>query len=125
MANTRRANLRLRIKPGSKKFLAKLAKSRGSNSTFLAANAVESYIADEQRLLSEVRDAEREVASGHYIKHEDMKAWLLSWGTDRELPPQSVSAVRITPRSPGEFRDCLVSARSGAAQRHSSLRRSG
>ena len=87
MANTRRANLSLRLKPSSKKFLAKLAKSRGSNSTFLASNAVESYIADEQRLLTEVRDAEREVAAGHYIKHEDMKAWLLSWGTDRELPP--------------------------------------
>jgi hypothetical protein len=23
----------------------------------------------------------------HYIRHEDMKAWLLSWGTDHELPP--------------------------------------
>jgi hypothetical protein len=27
------------------------------------------------------------VAAGHYIKHEDMKAWLLSWGKDCELPP--------------------------------------
>ena len=87
MANARNANQSLRLKPGSRKFLAKLAKSRGSNSTLLASNAVESYIADEQRLLAEVRDAEREVAAGHYIKHEDMKAWLLSWGTDRELPP--------------------------------------
>jgi len=38
------------------------------------------------RLLAEVRQADRQVKSGHYIKHEDMKAWLLSWGTDRELP---------------------------------------
>jgi len=30
---------------------------------------------------------DRLVKSGHYIKHEDVKAWLLSWGTDRELPP--------------------------------------
>jgi predicted transcriptional regulator len=85
MANARNATLRL--KPSSQKFLAKLAKSRGSNSTFLASDVVESYIVDQQRMLAEVRDAEREVASGHYIKHEDMKAWLLSWGTSRELPP--------------------------------------
>ncbi len=39
-----------------------------------------------RRLLAEVRQTDRQVKSGHYIKHEDMKAWLLSWGTDRELP---------------------------------------
>jgi len=39
-----------------------------------------------RRLLAEVRQADRQVKSGHYIKHEDMKAWLLSWGTDHELP---------------------------------------
>ena len=25
--------------------------------------------------------------AGHYIRREDMKAWLLSWGTEHELPP--------------------------------------
>lgn len=39
------------------------------------------------RLLAEVRQSDQQVESGHYIKHEAMKAWLLSWGTDRELPP--------------------------------------
>jgi predicted transcriptional regulator len=39
-----------------------------------------------RRLLAEVRQADRQIKSGHYIKHEEMKAWLLSWGTDRELP---------------------------------------
>jgi predicted transcriptional regulator len=37
-------------------------------------------------MLAEVRQADRQGKSGHYIKNEDMKAWLLSWGTDRELP---------------------------------------
>ena len=36
-------------------------------------------------MLAEVRQADQ-VASGHYIKNEDMKAWLLSWGTEHELP---------------------------------------
>ena len=35
----------------------------------------------------ETRHADRQVKSGHYVKQEDMKAWLLSWGTECELPP--------------------------------------
>ena len=38
-------------------------------------------------LLAEIRQADRQIKSGHYVKDEDMKTWLLSWGTDRELPP--------------------------------------
>ena len=49
--------------------------------------AVESYVADQERMLAEIRLADRQVKSGHYIKQDEMKAWLLSWGTDRELPP--------------------------------------
>ena len=37
--------------------------------------------------LADVRQADRQVNSGHYIRHDDMKAWLLSWGTERDLPP--------------------------------------
>jgi predicted transcriptional regulator len=38
-------------------------------------------------MLAETRQADRQIRSGHYVKDEDMKAWLLSWGTDGELPP--------------------------------------
>jgi predicted transcriptional regulator len=39
-----------------------------------------------RRLRAEVRQTDRQVKSGHYIMHEDLKAWLLSLGTDPELP---------------------------------------
>jgi RHH-type transcriptional regulator, rel operon repressor / antitoxin RelB len=87
MANTRSATLSVRLKPQIKKRLAKLAEISGRSSNFLISDAVESYVADQERLLREVRQADRDIKSGHYIKHEDMKAWLLSWGTDHELPP--------------------------------------
>ncbi len=87
MANTRSATLSVRLKPGTKKRLAKLAQASGRSSNFLISDAVESYLADQERLLQEIRQGDRQVKSGHFIKHEDMKAWLLSWGTDRELPP--------------------------------------
>jgi predicted transcriptional regulator len=87
MANTRSATLSVRLKPEIKKRLARLAKDSGRSSNFLISDAVESYVADQERMLSEVRQADRQVASGHYVRHADMKAWLLSWGTERELPP--------------------------------------
>jgi len=87
MANTRSATLSIRLKPEIKSRLAKLAKSSGRSSNFIISDAVESYVADQERMLGEMRQADRQVKSGHYIRHEEMKAWLLSWGTDRELPP--------------------------------------
>lgn len=87
MASTRSATLSIRLKPETKKRLAKLAKASGRSSNFLISDAVESYVADQARMLSETRQADHQVKSGHYIKHEDMKAWLLSWGTEHELPP--------------------------------------
>jgi predicted transcriptional regulator len=87
MANTKSVTLSIRLKPAIKKRLAQLAKTSGRSSNFLISDAVESYVADQERMLAEVRQADRQVKSGHYIKHQDMKAWLLSWGTDRELPP--------------------------------------
>src|ERR1700732_4731285 len=86
MANTRSATLSIRLKPETKKRLARLAKGPGSRSNFLIADAVEVYVSDQERMLAEVRQSDRQVKSGHYIKNEDMKAWLLSWGTEHELP---------------------------------------
>jgi len=86
MANTT-TTLSIRIRPELKKRLAKLAKASGRSSNFLIADAVESYVADQERMLAEVRQADRQEKAGHYIRHQDMKAWLLSWGTDHELPP--------------------------------------
>jgi predicted transcriptional regulator len=86
MENTRSATLSVRLKPETKKRLARLAKASGRSSNFLIADAVEAYVSDQERMLTELRQADRQVKSGHYIKNGDMKAWLLSWGTEQELP---------------------------------------
>lgn len=87
MASTRSVTLSIRLKPETKKKLARLAKASGRSANFLVSDAVESYVSDQERLLAEIRDADQEVKNGHYIRDDDMKAWLLSWGTDHELPP--------------------------------------
>ncbi len=94
MANTNSATLSIRLKLEIKKRLAKLAEVTGRSSNFLISDAVESYVADQERMLAEIRRADRQVKTGHYIRHEDMKAWLLSWGTDRELPPPRCACGR-------------------------------
>ena len=95
MANTRSATLSIRLKPEMKKRLARLAKASGRSSNFLISDAVECYVADQERMLAEVRQADRQVKAGHYIRREDMKAWLLSWGTDRELQPPKCACGKV------------------------------
>jgi predicted transcriptional regulator len=95
MANTKSATLSIRLKPETKKRLARLAQASGRSSNFLIADAVESYVADQERMLAELRQADRQIKSGHYIRHQDMKGWLLSWGTDRELPPPKCVCGKI------------------------------
>lgn len=77
----------VRLRPETKQRLAKLAEASGRSSNFLIADAVEAYVADQERLMADLRASERQVKSGHYIPDDAMKAWLLSWGTEKELPP--------------------------------------
>lgn len=34
-----------------------------------------------------IEEGRRDIAEGRVISHEKMRAWLLSWGTEEELPP--------------------------------------
>jgi hypothetical protein len=43
-------------------------------------------IQEERLQLESIRRGFAELEAGHYIPHEAMKAWLVSLGTERELP---------------------------------------
>jgi predicted transcriptional regulator len=86
MPNTRSAAFSVRLRPETKKRLAKLARAFGRSANVLISDAVEAYVSDQERVLADIRLADRQVSTGHYIRNEDMKAWLLSWGTAKELP---------------------------------------
>jgi predicted transcriptional regulator len=124
MANTRRATLSMRLKPEIKKRLAKSAKASGRSSNFLISAAVEAYVADQERMLAETRQADRQVKSGHYFKQEDMKAWLLSWGTEQELPRNALAGKNMMTRRYA-CRDRLVAVGAGKVARGSCLRGAG
>jgi predicted transcriptional regulator len=95
MANTRSTTFSIRLKAETKRRLTKLAQASGRSANFLISDAVESYVADQERISAEIRQADRQIRSGHYIRHEDMKAWLLSWGTDRELRPPKCACGKV------------------------------
>lgn len=69
--------------------LDKLAKSIKRTRSWLAADAVQNYVAEHERHLALIEQAEREVDAGRSVPHDEIAQWLLSWGTDHELPPPS------------------------------------
>ena len=42
---------------------------------------------DEEAEERALREAEADLDAGRVISHDAMRRWLLSWGTDSELPP--------------------------------------
>jgi predicted transcriptional regulator len=87
MANTRATTVSIRLTPDVKRRLYRLAKSTGRSANYLVADAIEIYVQEQQRQLESIRRGLAEIEAGHYIPHEAMKAWLLSLGSDHELPP--------------------------------------
>ncbi|MCL5670382.1 MAG: CopG family ribbon-helix-helix protein [Acidobacteria bacterium] len=87
MANTRSQTLSIRLTPKVKRQLSHLSKATGRSANYLVADAIEVYVQEQERQLESIRRGTAEIESGHYIPHEAMKAWLLSLGSDHEVPP--------------------------------------
>lgn len=87
MANTRTTTVSIRLTPEVKRQLNWLSKATGRSANYLVADAIGVYVQEQQRQLDSIRKGFAEIDAGHYIPHEAMKAWLLSLGSRRELPP--------------------------------------
>jgi hypothetical protein len=57
-------------------------------------------------MLAELQEADRQVKAGHYVRREDMKAWLLSWGTAKELPPPKCICGKAHDEIPSDAMSC-------------------
>ncbi len=86
MANTRTKTVSIRLTPEVKQQLNRLSKTTGRSANYLVADAIEIYVQEQRRQLESIRKGFAEIESGHYIPHEAMKAWLLSLGSEHELP---------------------------------------
>ena len=67
--------------------LTALAESTGRSPSLLASEALTRYLSVEEWQVAAIREAvEAADAGAPMVDHEDVVAWVRSWGTDNELP---------------------------------------
>ncbi len=68
--------LSVRIEKSTKDRLANLAKSMKRSQSFLAAEAIEEFVAVHEWQIAGIHDALASLDRGEGIAHEDVKAWV-------------------------------------------------
>jgi RHH-type transcriptional regulator, rel operon repressor / antitoxin RelB len=75
--------------------LNRLAKVTKRSKNFLVAEAIKGLLSENAWQIEETRKAVAKAdAGGPFVKHEDMTAWLHSWGSDKEQPPPEAAVKR-------------------------------
>ena len=62
------------------------AKATKRSRSFVVKEAVAAYMGEHKAYLAAIEEGEREADLGVFVSGEAVKRWLLSWGTDNELP---------------------------------------
>jgi RHH-type transcriptional regulator, rel operon repressor / antitoxin RelB len=76
--------LSIRIDSETKKRLDALSKRSKRSKSFLAAEAIATYVESEEWQLGELQAGIADLDSGEAISHERVTKWLQSWGKTRE-----------------------------------------
>ena len=66
--------------------LAKIAASTRRTRSFVAGEAMRSYVDRELSIIEDIEAGLADAKAGRLIPHEEVDAWLASWGTKNELP---------------------------------------
>ena len=62
------------------------AKATKRSRSFVVKEAVAAFMEEQRAYEAAIEEGEREADKGVFISGEAVKRWLLSWGTDNELP---------------------------------------
>jgi RHH-type rel operon transcriptional repressor/antitoxin RelB len=76
--------LSIRLDSETKQRLAALSRQSKRSKSFLAAEAIAVYVAQEEWQLGEIHAAMDEMDAGQGVDHEKVATWLKSWGTAKE-----------------------------------------
>ncbi len=76
----------VRVDAAAKKRLERLARSTGRSRSFLAAEAINEYLAVNEWQVAGIKRAITSLDRGEGIPHERVEDWVTSWGTSRERP---------------------------------------
>jgi RHH-type transcriptional regulator, rel operon repressor / antitoxin RelB len=83
----------VRVEPGVKKRLEKLAKSTGRTRSFLAAEALNEYLDANEWQVAGVKRAIASLDRGEGVSHQEVKEWVNSWDRKPERPVPKRSAT--------------------------------
>ena len=85
--DTQSATINLRIPKRVKNGLEELARSTSRSKSFLAIEALDSYLKTNAWQVGKIEEAVAALDAGApTIPHESVEAWVRSWGSDEELP---------------------------------------
>jgi RHH-type rel operon transcriptional repressor/antitoxin RelB len=83
----------VRVEPGVKKRLERLAKSTGRTRSFLAAEALNEYLDANEWQVAGVKQAIASLDRGEGVSHHEVKEWVNSWDRKPERPVPKRSAT--------------------------------
>jgi RHH-type transcriptional regulator, rel operon repressor / antitoxin RelB len=83
----------VRVEPGVKKRLERLAKSTGRTRSFLAAEALNEYLDANEWQVAGVKRAIASLDRGEGVSHQEVKEWVNSWDRKPERPVPKRSAT--------------------------------
>ena len=78
--------LSVRVSNTTKKRLAKIAETMQRSQSYVAAEAIEEYLAIQEWQIAGVKQALASLERGEGVSHEDVKRWANSLGTEEEIP---------------------------------------
>jgi len=78
------STLSIRLNARTKAKLDALAKASRRSKSFLAAEAIESFVAAESWQLAEIEAGIKDLDANRTVDHSEVRQWLESWGSKRE-----------------------------------------
>ena len=82
-----RETMTIRVDADTKQRLEKLAAATARTRSFLAAEAIRTYLDMNEWQIQEIQAAVQEAdlaAPDEFVPHQEVQAWLQTWGTKRE-----------------------------------------
>ncbi len=80
----------IRLDRSVKERLEAVAGRMNRSKSYLAGVAIEEYLAAQEWQIEGIKRALHSLDEGRGVAHEDVVAWVESWGTDDELPKPKV-----------------------------------
>ncbi len=79
----------VRLDAETKKKLDRLAKATARTKSYLAGNAIREFIEGNEWQIQEIKKTIREAnrPGAKFAEHEDVVAWLKTWGSKKEKEP--------------------------------------